>query len=213
MERLLSRRDFLVASFRTSGFLLLAACSRPPEPSPTIPPAPITDGPAKGPYDLTEENGVLIDGRIDFLQHPFLEAVKFSFDPARAGGSLVLDTVLRKDGEYRLISDERDQVLPTNPGIIFCVPTLEKAGLVRKFPVIRFGLREEYLISLGFKLPGEDCLTTYKDTHTYYITRDDNGRLRGRFEGLKTFNPNDPSFKPRDSEAAQPAYFQKGCLS
>ncbi|MBI4039088.1 hypothetical protein HY384_03980 [Candidatus Daviesbacteria bacterium] len=215
MERV-SRRDFFTTSFRAGVFLLLAACGRLPErPSltPTVAIRSIGNGPNQGPYDLTEANGVLTDGRIDFLQHPFLEAVKFSFDPARQGGSLVLDTILRKDAEFRLISDERDQVLSTNPGIIFCAPTLEKAGPVRKFPVIRFGPREEYLISLGFKLPGEDCLTTYKEMHTYYITRDGSGNLQGRFEGLRTFNPNDPSFKPRDSEAAQPAYFQKGCLS
>ncbi len=46
---------------------------------------------------------------------------------------------------------------------------------------------------------------------TYYITRDNNGKLPGRFEGLRTFNPNDPNFKPRDAEAQY--YFDKGCLT
>ena len=50
----------------------------------------------------------------------------------------------------------------------------------------------------------------YTPRETYYITRDQNGRLHGRFEGLRTFDPQASNFKPRDTEARD--YWDTGCL-
>lgn len=212
MERL-TRREFIKAVpflVGASAAFVSVSCSRSPQPLPSV--RPITSGPAKGAYALTEEaGGSLTDGSIAFSRHPFAEAVRFSFDPNRAGGSLVMETTLRQDSEFRLITEETDKRKPTNPGVIFCMSTREKAGTVRKYPVIRFANLEEYLISLGFKTAGEDCLKTYQEMLTYYIARDNSGKLQGRFEGLRTFDPNDPNLKPRDKEAV--LYFDKGCLS
>lgn len=192
--------------------LLLAACAKPDVPLPTI--KHITAGPDKSPYPLAEDGGTLIDGGLGFLQHPFVEAVRFSFDPDPPSfrtnkGNLIMETTFRQDNEHRLISLELDS-RSEGPGLIYCMSRLVKAGSIRQTPVIRFAPLEEYFISLGFKLPGEDCLKTYQDMLTYYITRDRDGKLQGRFEGLGTYNPKAPNFKARDTEARY--YFDLGCL-
>lgn len=200
-----SRRGFLIIAGLSVVEAALVACGQAPKPLPTV--AHIS----KGPYPLTEEfDGSLTDQRIDLLQHPFVREVRFSFDSIRAGGSLVLDATFRQDNEFRLVTEERDNI-SEGPGLIYARSTREKAGMARKYPVIRFIPSEEYLISLGFKLPGENCLKTYRDMLTYYITRDKSGNLHGRFEGLRTFDPKAPSFKPRDAEAQ--GYWDEDCLT
>ena len=110
----------------------------------------------------------------------FTAVVSFFFDPKRAGGSLVMDLMLRMGAEFRLITEETDSVLPTNPGFIYCMPSLESPGPLRQFPVIRFKPEEAYLISMGFKASGEDCIKSYERMWTYSVARDLNGILNGR---------------------------------
>lgn len=208
MERVLDRRRFLRNALLSAGAILAASCKKPD----TASPGAITSSASES-YALVEQDGVLVDVALASSNYPFLEAIKFSFDPDRAGGSLVLDATLKQGAEVRLVTYESDTLSPDNPGFIYCASSLEKTGSFRKFPAIRVIPREEYLTSIGIKLPGEPCIKTFQDMRTYYLTKDGNGKLQARFEGIKTFDPNDPSFKPRDDEAAQARYWNKDCLS
>lgn len=212
MERLnKTRREFvkILAAATVTGKLLLLLSSCANESLPPV--VPIYHGPDKSPFPLYEQSfGILTDGLTSF-RRPYLDAIMFSFDPNRAGGSLVMNVALKKDMELRMIIEETDKLKPKNPGLIYAQSTIEKTGDIIKYPVIRFAPYETYLISLGFKAAREDCQKTYKDMETYFITRDENGRLEGRLEGVRTFNPDAAYFKARDDEAK--LYFDKGCLS
>lgn len=195
-----------------AGVVVLASCSRffPQEPLPAVVP------PADGTYDLTREaGGILTDSRLEARQHPFLAAIQFSFTPdPQLGwkrGNLIMVTTHKQDSEYRLITNETDN-RSEGPGIIYARSRLVKAGVLSEQPVIRFAFSEEYLISLGFKLRGEDCLKTYQDMETYYINRDRYGYLWARYAGLRSFNPDASYFKPRNDAEAR-SYFDKSCLS
>jgi hypothetical protein len=180
-------------------------------------------------YPLEAEGQAITDKPLPNIKHPYLESIKFTFDPNRAGGSLVMAPTFRGDSEFKLISEETDEIDPKNPGFIYCNSDIVRGGIPDispYFPVIRFGPNEEYRIYLGFRAPKDPCLAFYEDMRTYYLTRDSRGQLSGRFEGLKTIDPTPPSnlerlwrrlignpiLEPRDPEAAQSAYWQTGCL-
>ncbi len=229
LGRTYSRRDlgkiFLIAA-ASADSVLLAACGAPPTPTetPRRPPPPPTAVPTVSnqggseSYNLESNGSYIVDKRLPTIQHPLLESIRFTFDAARSGGSLVMEPSFQGSSEFRLVVEELDELSPQNKGFIFCYPYSVSKGPFQYHPVIRFAPREEYTVYLGFMLPGQSCSESYTNMRTYYITRDSSardpiGQLTGRFDGVKTINPNDPSFKPRDREAAQPKYWQKGCLT
>src|SRR5690348_3662962 len=67
-------------------------------------------------YPLEAEGQAIADKKLAGSNHPYLDAVRFSFNPARAGGSLVLEPTFKEDVEVKLISQETDTIDPKNPG-------------------------------------------------------------------------------------------------
>ncbi|MCL5409591.1 MAG: hypothetical protein M1607_01895 [Patescibacteria group bacterium] len=207
----LTRERFIsVGLFSIAGGVCFQSCSRTNQTAlPILRPTEVDALEVN--YVLTREtNGTLTDKRLVIYPHPYLQALTFSLDLQRLQGSLVMEAILREASELRIISNETDS---KDPGLIYCASSLEQPGEIRKYPVIRFAPNEQYLISLGFKREGEDCIKSYQDMMTYFVKRDSNGSLEASFSGLGTYHPDDPEFKPHDREAAQPAYFRVSCLS
>lgn len=189
---------------------LLEACSLLPLAG--APPALPTVVP-NYPHPLTEEaDGRWVDDELGVRKHPYLQSLSFSFSPYQEPsglGDLQMEAAFKLDNEFRILTEELDKV-SEGPGIIFNKSTKEKKGRAKKVPVIRFARLEDYLISLGFKSASEPCVKTYTEMPTYRVTRDSTGKLQARFEGHRTFDPNNPGLKARDNEAR--LYFDKDCL-
>lgn len=172
----------------------------PPKPVPQLSPIPLP----QIEYPLEAEGVELVDKKL--LSHPFLTSIKFSFDPAYSGGALKMNLTISKASEMRLATFE---VTP-NRGWIYCKPH-RQPGDESLRPVVRYRQGDAELVHLGFKDPGTPCLDEYTGMRAYLLTRKSDGSLTGGFVGITNLNPLNPTFVPRDAEAA--GYWQKECLT
>jgi hypothetical protein len=155
-------------------------------------------------YDLEEDGDYLVDSKLPMLDHPFMAGLRASFDAGRSGGSSRLDIDYKKEGQLRLVTHENSP----DPGDIYNMPHLIGPGAPELYLVIRFAIGDVEVSYLGFRTLEDPCITGYENMRAYMFTRDNDGKLKGRFIGAKDFlDPN--TLTPRDAEAA--GYFNKNC--
>lgn len=174
------------------------------------------DGPRQAPaqssgatreYDLQQDGLEWFDQNLAAANHPSLASIRFSFDPDRDEGSLVLNSRYTKPGEQRMLNAE----ITPDPGIFFCMPREVKAGDLapKQHPIIRFKRGNAAFVKLGFRVPSEECSVGYKDMRVYRVEKTEGNLIAARFVDVETLNPADLKARPNDQEALK--YFKVGC--